>query len=659
MANTQVQCTRALPHATDAVWDVMRSFDLAWHPFVGRCTVSCDASGAVIRSFDTTGGGHVVEQRTYASETDHVLRYTARSGIADADAYHARVRVDTESTGCRVTWQAEIAADLARATEIADGTRIVFEAGLDALLRDLPNVTDTQSPASDDAELSVATVPTSPRLSYLGTKTRGTTAVIFLHGIGGNASNWSDQLKAFGTRYPVAALDFRGYRDSALGAGQTTVEDHCNDILNLAKHLGAKNVVLVGLSMGAWIATSFAMRHPDMLAGLVLAGGCTGMSEASAKERDAFRASREVPLAQGQTPADFAPAVVDVIAGPEATAELRETLRASMSAIPVATYQDALKCFTNPPETFDFAHITCPVLMITGRHDRLAPPDEIRDVSQRMWSDSVAARSTSDVTFEVLNGAGHVCNLEDPKGFNSALHAFLDRFPITTRMSKSSRADKQQKKRTQILGAALREFCASGFDGASMDRLAKAADVSKPTLYQYFGDKEGLFSAVLDQGRAHITAPLAQSQGSLVDRLWEFSWTYAEFVLREDMLSLARLILGEASRRPEIAKHYHDSGPTRALDGLEEFVSASANAGLLQIDDARRAANDLWSLILSGPRDYYLHHTTERPEDADTLAAIAHGLRIFLKAYAADPAHDLAELAQKVSLKEKAQRGKG
>ena len=51
------------------------------------------------------------------------------------------------------------------------------------------------------------------------------------------------------------------------------------------------------------------MRHSDKLVGLVLAGGCTGMSEADPRERENFRISREVPLTQGQTPADFADAV--------------------------------------------------------------------------------------------------------------------------------------------------------------------------------------------------------------------------------------------------------------------------------------------------------------------------------------------------------------
>jgi pimeloyl-ACP methyl ester carboxylesterase len=222
---------------------------------------------------------------------------------------------------------------------------------------------------------------------------------------------------------PAAALDLRGYGDSRLGPQQSTVDDYTADILRVADRLGAERLVLVGLSYGSWIATSFAMRHPGMLAGLVLSGGCTGMSEAGPEEREAFRVSREVRLNAGQTPADFAPAVVQVLAGPEAGESTRQQLYDSMAAIPAATYRDALTCFTNPPERFDFARLTMPVLLMTGEHDRLAPPAEIRAVARRIRN----AVPRPDVRFEVIPGAGHVCNLEQPEAYNRHLRDFLGR----------------------------------------------------------------------------------------------------------------------------------------------------------------------------------------------------------------------------------------
>jgi len=395
-----------------AVWQRLESFDVSWHPLVENCAVSSRGDGAVIREFVGTDGIRLTEQRTYISDTDKVLRYKAVSGMDGALGYDASVRVD----GSDVVWEAEITGP--RAAQIAEGTKHVFVTGLDALAQGVPRAKPQEPKPLPVADLYEERVG---GLVLLTGENTAETLVLFLHGIGGNASNWQAQLRAFGAGYSVAALNLRGYGGSELGGNQTEVEDYCADIRAVVAAQKAKRVVLVGLSYGSWIATSFAMRHGDILAGLVLAGGCTGMSEASDAERESFRASREVPLSKGQGPADFAPSVVDAIAGPDASTHVKEALFASMAAIPVESYRDALNCFTNPSERFDFSKITCPVLMLTGEHDRLAPPTEIRDVSQRI---------KSDVRFEVIPGAGHVCNLEAPDAFNARLARFLQQLHL-------------------------------------------------------------------------------------------------------------------------------------------------------------------------------------------------------------------------------------
>ncbi len=331
-----------------------------------------------MRAFTVRGEPTVYrEQRTYVSDSDRTLGYTHLEGISDCEAYDARVTVSgAEVGGSTVCWTATVRAPAARLGAICSGTKAVFEAGIAALAGALP------------VPLVAEVLP-----------------------------------EAVGTVMRAAALDLRGYGDSSLGSGQSTVDDYCADILRVAEKLGARRLVLAGLSYGSWIATSFAMRHPEMLAGLVLSGGCTGMSEAGPDEREAFRLSREVPLNAGQVPADFAPAVVKVLAGPEASDDTRQQLRDSMAAIPAATYRDALVCFTNPLERFDFARLTMPVLLMTGEHDRLAPPLEIRGVAGRIWD----AAPRPDVRFEVIAGAGHVCNVEKPEIYSRHLLTYLRR----------------------------------------------------------------------------------------------------------------------------------------------------------------------------------------------------------------------------------------
>lgn len=415
MGEMQVVCQKLLPRPASEIWDVLRNFDLTWHPFVTTCTLSPSPQGAPIRHFETTDGGRLTEQQTYLSGSARTLAYKALSGIDGAESYRAEVSVSEAEAGTQVTWQADIRAQSPRLEAIAEGTRAVFDAGLDALQTAKPRATNGTFPAQ--THLSYLANAAGLNAIQNGAKTP---LVVFLHGIGGNADNWDEQLEMLRS-IPAIALNLRGYGGSTLGESQSTIEDHCSDILALADHAKSGKLVLVGLSFGAWIATSFAMRHPDRLAGLALAGGCTGMSEASEAERRAFLAAREAPLSAGQTPADFAPSVVDIIAGPEAGEDMRGKLNTSMAAVPAETYRDALRLFTNPPERFDFSRISCPVLMMTGAHDRLAPPAEIHSVSHRIH----AAGSAPHVQFEALQGAGHVCNLEAPEAFNQYLARFL------------------------------------------------------------------------------------------------------------------------------------------------------------------------------------------------------------------------------------------
>lgn len=425
MGRDVVQVQGHVPHAPDDVWSVIRDFCGAWHPWIASIREEKGPNGARVRAFTVTGEGTLYrEQQTYVSDSDRVLGYTHLEGIKDCEAYDARITVTpSDAGGSVVSWTATVRAPAARLAAICEGTRAVYEAGIAALAS--ARAQGAQA-VTQPALVGVETLifDDLPRLALTVTPDLGDDRLcLFLHGIGGGRTNWLAELQAVGSVMRAAALDLRGYGDSTLGPRQSTVDDYCADILRVAEKLGAKRLVLVGLSYGSWIATSFAMRHPEMLAGLVLSGGCTGMSEAGPDEREAFRVSREVPLNAGQTPADFAPAVVKVLASPGASEVIRQRLHDSMAAIPTATYRDALLCFTNPLERFDFSRLTMPILLMTGEHDRLAPPVEIRGVAGRIWD----AAPLPDVRFEVIAGAGHVCNIEAPTAYNRHLLTFLQR----------------------------------------------------------------------------------------------------------------------------------------------------------------------------------------------------------------------------------------
>lgn len=221
----------------------------------------------------------------------------------------------------------------------------------------------------------------------------------------------------------------------------------------------------------------------------------------------------------------------------------------------------------------------------------------------------------------------------------------------------SARELAKQAKERRILDAALSVFCSEGYSGTTMEAIAASAEVSKPTLYQYFGTKEQLFSAIMLSRRDRMLDALAYpAAGGLVRELHLFAWDYADTVMRPDFLSLARLIIAEAQRFPEIGRAYQASGPDRLLRGIMDYLAHQRAAGHLVFDDAELAAQDLWALILSAPRNQALHVPDPLPTRAQIARYVNNGLQVFLRAYSANPGKDLATLAGLVALRSETDR---
>lgn len=207
---------------------------------------------------------------------------------------------------------------------------------------------------------------------------------------------------------------------------------------------------------------------------------------------------------------------------------------------------------------------------------------------------------------------------------------------------------RQQNRLTRaraILDAALTVFAAQGYSGTTMDAVASEAGVTKPTLYSYFPSKEALFQAMLLAKRDLMLDVFDHPSGDMVADLFRFSRAYADTVMRPDMLSLARLIIGEVTRFPEIGRAYQASGPDQLLQGIMRYLQTQRATGRLTFEDAELAAQDLWGLILSAPRTQGLHRPDALPDQATLDRYIRNGLSVFLKAYSTTPKPDLDRLA--------------
>ena len=218
-----------------------------------------------------------------------------------------------------------------------------------------------------------------------------------------------------------------------------------------------------------------------------------------------------------------------------------------------------------------------------------------------------------------------------------------------TRLSR--REQNRLEKRQRALDAALTVFSQKGYAAATMDAIATQAGLSKPTLYQYFENKDALFQAMMLLPRdTMLTVFQEPPEACHVTQLWRFSWAYAEVVMAPEFLALARLVIGETHRSPDLGQTYQTSGPDQVLGGLTQFMADQKRLGRLNVDDPELAAEDFWGLILSSPRNTALHKPSEIPNRKQLARYVQNGQRVFLRAYSTRPDHDLKVLETLIAI---------
>jgi len=257
-------------------------------------------------------------------------------------------------------------------------------------------------------------VPGKPRLAY--DHAGEGPVVVFLHGIGGNRTNWHDQLAALATEFHAVAWDARGYGLSDDYEGALDFADFSRDLVRLFDHLAAARAHVCGLSMGGRIALDFHARHARRVASLVLCDTFAGFDASfTPEERAEFVRLRKEPLVSGKEPRDIAPAVAATLIGPRAPRAVYERCVASMAALHKDSYLKAIEATTGYDRAVSLAEIKVPVLLVYGADDRLTPVKLGRDMAAQI----------PDARLVVIEAAGHLPNIERPDAFNAAVLEFL------------------------------------------------------------------------------------------------------------------------------------------------------------------------------------------------------------------------------------------
>jgi len=152
--------------------------------------------------------------------------------------------------------------------------------------------------------------------------------------------------------------------------------------------------------------------------------------------------------------------------------------------------------------------------------------------------------------------------------------------------------EEDSSKRRQILQGARKVFMELGFDGASVGEIARAAGVSKGTLYVYFADKSRLFEAIIEEeslqhGQLKFNFDPARD---VPTTLREFGHAYIAMICRPGGGSAIRTVMAIAERMPEVGRRYYERVLENTINRLAFYLEAQVKRGELAIDDCQLAA---------------------------------------------------------------------
>jgi pimeloyl-ACP methyl ester carboxylesterase len=246
-------------------------------------------------------------------------------------------------------------------------------------------------------------------------------ALVLIHGHPFNRSMWRPQIERFAkTGWRVVAPDLRGYGARPAVAGSTTLDVFARDIADLADQLGIDRFVLGGLSMGGQIVMEFYRLFPHRIRALLLADTSPAADTDEGRRRRHDTADRLLRegmrrYAEETLPVMIAPYNVD--GQPAVARHVLEMMRGTSPAGAAAALRGRAQ---RRDYTEMLASIPVPTLVVVGRDDQFTPVDEARLMAARIPGAQLV----------IIDGAGHLPNLERPEAFNDALEAFLASVPL-------------------------------------------------------------------------------------------------------------------------------------------------------------------------------------------------------------------------------------
>jgi pimeloyl-ACP methyl ester carboxylesterase len=240
--------------------------------------------------------------------------------------------------------------------------------------------------------------------------------VLFVHGFPHDRSLWTPQLQGLTVQVRCFAIDLRGFGEST-ASPPYSMDQYADDLVGFMDVLHIERAVIVGLSMGGYIALAMWRRHAARIRGLVLSNTRAGADSDEAKEKR----RKLMTVARDQGSNAVADSMITGMLGKTTRSkrpDIVNSVHRMISSAPVDGVVGALQAMMDRPDSSStLGTIDVPTLVVTGDEDALIPIEDVRSMQ-------AAIRGSS---LEIIAGAGHLSNLERPAAFNHVVSEFVAR----------------------------------------------------------------------------------------------------------------------------------------------------------------------------------------------------------------------------------------
>ena len=240
-------------------------------------------------------------------------------------------------------------------------------------------------------------------------------SIVFVHGFPYDHNMWQDQVDELSKNYLCVSYDIRGLGDSPIEDGQFTMESFVDDLEKISDELRLEKPILCGLSMGGYISLRAMERMQNKFSALIL---CDTKSTADDDEGKLRRAAAIKQINSGKF-YEFIDSFVLNCFGErfvkETAAEYRKIVDRSKKNNPIGVKGCLLAMAGRTDTTESLSNINLPVLIICGSEDKLSPPDVMKSIADKI----------PNANFILVEGAGHMTPIENPRTVNKAIKDFL------------------------------------------------------------------------------------------------------------------------------------------------------------------------------------------------------------------------------------------